>query len=638
MKKIVLILGIILGVGFVSVVALVTVLFVLGDEEEPVQTANVTVQEQKAFTLLVYVVGSDLESDGGYASDDLQEILSATLSDDVNVIVQTGGTTQWQTDGFDADQLQRWQLVDGQWVQVAALDLQSMGKARTLSDFVQFGTNYFPADSYGLILWDHGGGSISGVGFDENYDFDGLQLPELHTALATAYKTMQQKFTFIGFDACLMGNIETAQTVAPYAEYMIGSEELEPGHGWNYTAILNYLALKPTSTGAQIGETIVKSFAQQAKKEETSDSITLSVVNLQEVAKLTPLLNDWAAKVQAGFTSNNAFATFAKLRSKSQAFGRGAKPKDQTDMADLGDLFRKTATLYPKESKAALAQLHKVVVTSLTSEIAPEATGLSIYFPYYNTKEFSKNIKRFHKLSMPAEYEQLISTFADGLLKKTSFNLDNSELSTTTNEKNELVTQFTIPKKQRDDVVEIYSVLGQYVNKQETKSIVLGMDNLIDYNEKTGVASAQWDGLWVTLGGQFISMNLLQDYDDYSLYAIPAVVNDVDVDLYVLFDYETGLYKLMGAWEGIDETVGFVDRDVTPLHKGDQIVPLLETYDEKSGDTTYEEGDAMTYDAKKTKIELTELPAGSYTFGFALEDFAGNVTYTDFDVYDVSDN
>ncbi|MCR5235609.1 MAG: hypothetical protein K6E34_00220 [Lachnospiraceae bacterium] len=40
---------------------------------------------------------------------------------------------------------------------------------------------------------------------------------------------MKGHFDFIGFDACLMATVETAYMLSPYADYMIASEEFEPG-------------------------------------------------------------------------------------------------------------------------------------------------------------------------------------------------------------------------------------------------------------------------------------------------------------------------------------------------------------------------------------------------------------------------
>lgn len=35
----------------------------------------------------------------------------------------------------------------------------------------------------------------------------------------------------VGFDTCVMGCVEVAQALAPYADYLVASEDLEPGTG-----------------------------------------------------------------------------------------------------------------------------------------------------------------------------------------------------------------------------------------------------------------------------------------------------------------------------------------------------------------------------------------------------------------------
>ena len=63
-----------------------------------------------------------------------------------------------------------------------------------------------------------------------------MSLDEVRNAFASVYGATPENppFELIGFDACLMGTLETANIVANYARYMIGSEENEPGSGWNF--------------------------------------------------------------------------------------------------------------------------------------------------------------------------------------------------------------------------------------------------------------------------------------------------------------------------------------------------------------------------------------------------------------------
>ena len=41
----------------------------------------------------------------------------------------------------------------------------------------------------------------------------------------------------IGFDACLMAQNSVSVTLAPLAHYLLASQELEPGHGWDYNSL-----------------------------------------------------------------------------------------------------------------------------------------------------------------------------------------------------------------------------------------------------------------------------------------------------------------------------------------------------------------------------------------------------------------
>ena len=53
-------------------------------------------KNKDTMTILVYMCGADLESENGMASSDLKEMVNANLSDNVNLIVYTGGARKWR--------------------------------------------------------------------------------------------------------------------------------------------------------------------------------------------------------------------------------------------------------------------------------------------------------------------------------------------------------------------------------------------------------------------------------------------------------------------------------------------------------------------------------------------------------------
>ncbi|MGN1481318.1 clostripain-related cysteine peptidase [Porcipelethomonas sp.] len=185
-----------------------------------------------SFTLMIYMCAAALESEYGCATVDINEILYGYSDSNFNIIIQTGGTLEWQNTVIAGDRCQRYQVTeDGLELVDDTIGQQNMAEPDTLSDFVNYCTDNYTASRYGLILWDHGGGVIGGYGYDENFGGSAMSLTQMHQALETA----ETHFEFIGFDACLMATLETCLMASHHADYMIASEETEPGCGWYYT-------------------------------------------------------------------------------------------------------------------------------------------------------------------------------------------------------------------------------------------------------------------------------------------------------------------------------------------------------------------------------------------------------------------
>ena len=209
-------------------------------------------------TILVYMCGTDLESRSGMGTADLQEMLGARFGDKINLLVYTGGCSRWQNNQVSSSKNQIWQVKDGQLLNLQKdLGSVSMTDPDTLSGYIRWGVKNYPASRYQLILWDHGGGSVSGYGYDEKFASSGsMSLAGVDAALRDA----GVKFDFIGFDACLMATAETALTLTQYADYLIASEETEPGVGWYYTDWLTAFGADSSQPTIQLGEKIVDSF------------------------------------------------------------------------------------------------------------------------------------------------------------------------------------------------------------------------------------------------------------------------------------------------------------------------------------------------------------------------------------------
>ena len=139
--------------------------------------------------------------------------------DGLTFVMEAGGTNRWFTGGIDAASYGRYEIKEGNLTKVKELsDDMSMSDEKSLEDFLKWTKKNYPADRYMLVLWDHGGGVCGGYGQDDiNSKTDGdnpfgcLQVNEILNAI----KASDTKFDVIGFDACLMQDIEIASAMEP---------------------------------------------------------------------------------------------------------------------------------------------------------------------------------------------------------------------------------------------------------------------------------------------------------------------------------------------------------------------------------------------------------------------------------------
>ena len=353
-------------------------------------------------TLMVYMCGTDLESENGMGTADLNEMLHAALNDDkVNVIVETGGTKRWNNSVISNSTNQRYRVTSrGLQALDKNLGRKSMVDPSTLSDFIQFCAKNYPADRYCLIMWDHGGGSLSGYGYDQYYS-GSMTLDKLTTAL----KNGGVKFDFIGFDACLMATLENALVCEPYADYLIASEESEPGCGWYYTNWLTELSKNTSTPTVTFAKTIIDDFNSVCRKNYGSCNTTLSIVDLAEFAGTVPEPFAAFSKSLNTLLDKQDFKTVSTARSGAREYGRTSK----INHVDITDLATKIGT---SEANALADAIRGCVKYNRASTSMSGSYGLSIYFPYSSFKGMNTAVKLYDTIGMDAGYTDCIKSFS----------------------------------------------------------------------------------------------------------------------------------------------------------------------------------------------------------------------------------
>lgn len=358
---------------------------------------------QDTVTMMVYLCGTDLESKSGMASSDLGEMAAATYGDNVNIIVYTGGCKQWRTSGISNSVNQIYRVKDrGLEPLVTDMGNKAMTDPATLTEFIQYCAKTFPANRYILDFWDHGGGSVTGYGYDEKLRNGGsMDLAGISKAL----KDGGVKFDIVGFDACLMATAETALMLNNYADYMVASEETEPGIGWYYKEWLSSLGSNTSMPSAEIGKKICDDFTDACAMKCPGQKTTLSVIDLAEFANTVPKeLSAFADSVSAKMAKEE-YQEVSSARNNTREFATSSRI-DQVDLVDLALNMNTT------EGKKLADALKKAVKYNRTSTNMTNAHGVSIFFPYKRASYVDNACSTYSQINMDQSYMKCIKQFA----------------------------------------------------------------------------------------------------------------------------------------------------------------------------------------------------------------------------------
>lgn len=371
--------------------------------------------EKKDYSVFVYMVGSDLEASYGYATRDMQEMMDSGIDfSKTNLLVYTGGSRMWKSDIPSNQNNVLDMSLEGEDRVVAATGHTSdMGAPETLEAFLDYAVTYYPADHYALIFWDHGGGSVYGYGNDTIYSGDSLLLKEMDAVLEESPfgKNGSAHLDWVGFDACLMSTAENAAIWSKYADYMVASEETEPGDGWCYSFMS---VLNETNEAEDIGKAIVDAYKAYyaAKRSPLNDpDITLAMLDLKQMNSLFDSIDALVLKMKTDVNGQD-FPELVRSHSSTKTFGLRDSRATAYDLLDIGDLSSKMKEIYPEESKAVEIALDAAIIY-YTDEVEGSC-GLSLYYPGENRELYEAVVSNGDEdLYISDEYASFVSMYTE---------------------------------------------------------------------------------------------------------------------------------------------------------------------------------------------------------------------------------
>jgi len=374
-------------------------------------------------TVMIYMVGSNLESTNGLASSDLASIKN--IDSNTKVLLIAGGTSKWSNNYISTDETSIYELTSNGFVKVKKQDRKNMGDSSTLTNFLNYAYDYSKTDEYDLIFWNHGG-AIDGSEYDELSNDDNLSLSEMNESLSKS-PFNNKKLELVIFRTCLNGTLEVNSILSKYANYLVASEEETLGA--NYTSVLNFInVIDSKDSSKAVGRKFIDAYKKQINdiKSNTykteSDTIysTYSLVNLSNVDKLNNRVNDFFNDIDI----NTNFNKISKVRANLYQY---ASDEPSYDMVDLYNLINNLKDLSPSKAEKVLTELNNTIIYNYATD--SNSRGISIYFPYNGTSRAKDTfINVYNDLSGLSSYKNFITKFNNiqtGDYNKSTYTLNN---------------------------------------------------------------------------------------------------------------------------------------------------------------------------------------------------------------------
>lgn len=407
---------------------------------------------EKKWTVMIYLAGDNNLDAAGLK--DLKEMKTVGSTKEVDVIAQVdrfGGNH-----ATHRYHLQKGSTLDADSVQ--SLGETNMGDPKVLEEFLRWGMRNHPAQRFVVVLWNHGSGwddediyrtaerrgigitrrgdpieppsdgeeavsvrrlrTVGGnrfkralfettiataiapgsqnraIAFDDTSK-DFLDNIEMKNVLTAATRELGREIDILGMDACLMSMAEVAYQVRDTALVTVGSEELEPGDGWPYDAILKELTTSPDMNAKDLGQLIVKKYLAAY---DDDAKVTQAACDLTKCEDLARKVNGLAEAMTAKVSERDVKAALVEARSQVQEY-------DVTEYIDLYNFCDLLAEKVEGPLRTACTEVMDfirepgfVLSSGYKGATLQHSYGVAIYFPHrkeisplYKTLDFTKN-------------------------------------------------------------------------------------------------------------------------------------------------------------------------------------------------------------------------------------------------------
>jgi hypothetical protein len=592
-------------VFFVCVLIAILFLFTELPTEPSIELSPEKIEE---WTIGIYMCGTDLESEKGQATHNIMQMLEAEIPESVTILLLTGGTRTWNPNGLSSDGYiepssevtQLWKVDNEGMHLIKDIGKQlNMGDTETLVYLLETMITEYPAKRFMLEIWDHGSGPLGGVAYDD-YTFDALYPLDLTSAFKQVFEKMgSNKIDLLGFDACLMSNMEMAMLLSPYANYMVASAETAPGKGWNYTYWLNELNKANGNMEADmLGRHIIDGYAYYESNDgdwTQAKALTLALVDLTKMDQLIVAFNEMAFELATKVLSNNElYAEVIRQAQKVDKMSDGL-----VGLLDLYD-FANSMTPYLESATDVMAAVGKppgttpeyflgevnegAVIYRGTGNSHNKGVGLTFFYPTSRTPIIMVAPLMYRSLGISDTFSVYLYNTLIAVDKLLEFKGEMKIEQGNTSYNYQLVLDDTIAAKS------VEYIITRNVSDDESSVIYYLGSDTGDWDWDNGVFTDNYDGIkWYSIDGEICTMdNPEGPRNGVGTLKIPVIVNDEDFfsTMTVWFDYDEETSKFLSRVSILSiqphKTDGTYSRTYKP-DKGTKIYTILYEFDPETG-------------------------------------------------------
>ncbi len=609
-------------------------------------------------TLTQKVVVAD---EPGMASSDLEEMISTDLSDNITIIVQTGGATRWSNSMVNPNRTQRFIINSEECRELDSFPLQCAVSPDTLADFLIYCRDNHPADHTMLILWDHGSGPF-GYGSDSIFGGDSMSLKEIRTALSKAYNpnAADRAFDIIGFDACLMSSLEVTHALDGFADYYVLSAETEPGEGWDYTGFLNNMCADATLSAAAVGRSIADTYMDYYMTQNVNigkiRTVDLSFA-LLDARKASELYDAYCdlTKVQLKDSAKDIGVLAEIGRCSGQSTHYAAYAYNERNLTDLGNYVSCMADTYPEECSRIDALLDEAVLYHRENGSLSDSEGISVYVPgfidsYYGLYYFLNYVYDICEddNTRALYYYKMAGCLNDEMLEDVGKITDVKPVNLDTSlfrkfDESEVTIEngcYSVPVSEKlQNMIQDYSFTLALYDENLARITYYGEDDDVDMDEEGNIV-CDFSGKWICFDSEPLNTEITSCTPSSIEYRSRVMWNGVKSYLVFSLNRDTGEYSIKGIREIPDPEEDGINYMINTksnkeLKQGDKIVPIYDETNLLTGEVNETEGKTIYY-ATSTEIKRKSLPGGDYLGMTTIFDQRGDEYYSQVVEYTIS--